>query len=842
MADHFTRLTQALLVLLIVGFALFFSVQLILHYYSFGSRALDLGNMNQAIWNTSQGRLFHQTNQPGLTSRLSLHVEPILVPISLLYYIYSGPEILFVFQSIVVALGAIPVFALARLKLKNEGVALLFALLYLMLPAIQGATLLDFHAVTMAPTFLLAAFYFLEIRRPYWFALFAILAVACKEEIALLVMMMGFYTLVIKRQYRLGLITIALTALWAFLAVFVIPTTFATTGNIHWGRYDHLGQNPTQIVLNFIQQPELFVDHLRNVDALNYVRLLLTPTAFTALLNPITLLLALPSLGINLLSNFSPMQEVNSLIYAAPLVPAIIISSIYGVANLNRLIDWINRRWLKGAKSGAVTEDRTTDRTRQDLQSSGQTTDATPTKNHRLGQLTDLVKFAVIALVLIFTLGYHRDYGYFPGGGQFRGWEQVTDHHRRAGEIFAQVPAEAALSAQDRLNPHVSQRETLYIFDRIDNADYILLDVTLDSWPLHPVVLRQRVDQFLAGEFGVVTAVDGYLLLAKDRPGLSTTLPDPFFDFVRGPDPAAFEPPIPANVVFDEKLELLGYDLSLGGHESFHPVITFYWRALAPLEHDYVVWPFFIDGNGQVIADTAERPLVATLWYPTSRWAPDEIILTSTLPQDLAPAPGDEFTLAIGIAAADWTDPAQRLPITRASEQIYTFDNNTWARLGTFQRIGRKQVQPLSELQRSPQQSSQAQFWHVIDLQGFDLPRTTLKSGDLLPFTLHWRSLAPITVDLTTFAHLRDDDGNTVAQLDWTPQDGLGYLPTSGWQPERPVVDSQTLHLPEALPPGQYRLVVGWYYPPTGERLPLTVAGTPGDTGDTVELGTISIR
>ena len=87
-----------------VGYAAFFSVQLILHFHSFGSRALDLGNMGQAICNTSQGHWFPQTNQPGASSRLSLHVEPILIPISWLYWIYPSPEILFVLQSIVVAL------------------------------------------------------------------------------------------------------------------------------------------------------------------------------------------------------------------------------------------------------------------------------------------------------------------------------------------------------------------------------------------------------------------------------------------------------------------------------------------------------------------------------------------------------------------------------------------------------------------------------------------------------------------------------------------------------------------------------------------------------------------
>lgn len=800
MTKNSSRLIRALLILLMAGYAIFFSIQLLLHYYSFGSRALDLGNMDQAIWNTSQGRFFHQTSQPGISNRLSLHVEPILLPISLLYHLYSGPEILFILQSIVVGLGAIPVFALARLKLKDEVLALIFALVYLMFPAIQGATLLDFHAITLAPTFLLAAFYYLETSRPKHFAIFATLAASCKEDITLLVLMMGFYALFVKRQRRLGLVTVALCAGWAFLSVFVIPPLFAGTENIHWGRYNHLGDSPTDIVLNMFRQPDLFLNHLQAVNALGYVRLLLTPTAFTALLNPITLLLALPSLGINLLSDFPPMQRVNSLIYAAPIVPTVIISSIYGTVTLRRMTVWA------------------------------------------YGRITFPLNLLLGSVILISTLIYHANYGYFPGGGQFRGWEEVTDHHRRSERIFAQIPPKAALSAQDRLNPHVSQRETLYIFDRLDDADHIVLDVTLDSWPLHPVALRHRVDQFLANGFGIIDAFDGYMLLVKNRPDLPATLPDPFFDFARVPNPDSFTPQFPASVTFDDNLELLGYNLSLGAHEKFLPFITLYWRVHQPVEQDYTLWPFFIDRNGQRLEDPGERPLVATLWYPASRWSPDEIIMTSTLPWDLAPNLGDEFTLAIGVAENEWADPAQRLPITEIDDDLYTFENNTWARLGSFQRTGCKTYEPLVNAESAPQQPRRVQFWNLINLQGIDLPTPSLKPGDALPFTLHWQSAAPLTVDLTTFAHLLDDQDHLVAQLDWTPQDNLGYLPTTAWQPGRVVVDSQTIPLPPDLPPGQYRLVVGWYYAPTGDRLPLTASDTSGESGDVAQIGVVTIR
>jgi hypothetical protein len=471
---------------------------------------------------------------------------------------------------------------------------------------------------------------------------------------------------------------------------------------------------------------------------------------------------------------------------------------------------------------------------------------------------------------------YHWYYGYLPGGGQFRGWEEVTDHHRRLPRLLTQLPPDAALSAHDRLNPHVSGRETLYIFDRLADADYIALDVTEDSWPLHPVELRNQVNEFLRREWGVVDAFDGYLLLAKNPPAsleadlapAPTELPDEFYDFarVRVPNPATFQPDYPAEVVFDNKLKLLGYDLEYGAHEARLSVVTLYWQALEPLAKDYNLWPFFVDRRGRLIEDTSQRPLVATLWYPTSRWQPGEIIATRTLPWDL----GGEFTLAVGVVeeaktrggeeaeagggeetktrggegAEDlvgWANTEQRLKITAADESLPLYEQQTWARLGTFERVGPQTYAPVTPLANPPSQPRQVTFWNLLTLQGVDLPTESLRPGESLPFTLHWQSAVPMTVDLKTFAHLLDAQGNMVAQLDWTPQDSLGYRPTTSWRPGQPVVDRQAIPLPPDLPPGPYRLVVGWYYPVTGQRLPVTASDT-GKNGDSMRVGEVRVE
>jgi len=167
--NHVSRFTQSqrwlapgIVALLIILYIAVFSALAVARHEAFETLAFDLGDYDQAVWNTIHGRILRLTNVEGLTTRLAMHVEPILLPVSLFYLIYSSPKTLLVLQTVAVALGAWPVYLLAREKMQSEFGGVVFALAYLLFPALESANLFDFHAVTLAPVFLLSAFYFLE--------------------------------------------------------------------------------------------------------------------------------------------------------------------------------------------------------------------------------------------------------------------------------------------------------------------------------------------------------------------------------------------------------------------------------------------------------------------------------------------------------------------------------------------------------------------------------------------------------------------------------------------------------------------------------------------------------
>ncbi len=186
-------LAMGLVTLAAVAFSTYFIVYLGSLQNAFQLNAEDMGILDQAIWSTIHGQVLHQTvcnilhdtNCGGFNgiSRFGLHFEPILFPVSLFYLIWADPRMLLILQVLVVATGAYPAFWLARLRLRNDLAAVAIALLYLLYPALQQATGIDFHAVTFTASFLLFTLYFMYTRRTIWLFVFAVLSILCKEEI-----------------------------------------------------------------------------------------------------------------------------------------------------------------------------------------------------------------------------------------------------------------------------------------------------------------------------------------------------------------------------------------------------------------------------------------------------------------------------------------------------------------------------------------------------------------------------------------------------------------------------------------------------------------------------------
>jgi uncharacterized membrane protein len=759
-----------------------------LRHASFNSSGFDLGIYDQVTWNTLHGRWFFYTTTGAPTLHFSNHVSPNILLVAPLYLLHSGAETLLFIQPLTIALGGLPLFWLARQKLGSNFAALALLAAYLLFPTLQIVNLWDYHPPVLSVCFFMVAFYFLETRRPGWFVLFALLAMLGKEQLPLQVAFLGGYALL---RYRYGwaggsIIVVALT--WFFIMMnWIIPAYSTTEAHLFLGYYADLGDSPAQILLTVLTRPDLVIENLWQPAKLQYLVDVFTPFAGLPLLGLPILAIGAPSFAINLLSANTAMHDATGGQYGADVAPWLAWAALYGLYFAQRGLYRLPplRRW------------------------------ATP---------------ALAILLLAVALTWQLFRGYSPLALDPPHWE-ITAHDRLAQRFIDQIPPEASLAAQGKLYPHLSTRVIAYQLPDVNQADYVFFDVTTGTWPVHPNDIRALARNLLSsGDYGVLDAADGYLLLQRGR--LNPTIPTEFYTFAHAAEAA---PQYPLHVQFGDSLRLLGFDL-LDDPRRAETAVRLYWQPLQPLPPGLRLYPFFVDAEDHLIENTEQRPQLTQLWYPSELWPPGQIIVSETMPWPL----GRRWSLAVGVLTGpNWADWSQRLPLTHdhTVPPLRRFEANTWLRAATFERQGRLLTEiPPPDPNQPPPHPLSANLGDQIELHGYDLSGP---KNNELEVTLYWRARQIMPLDYSVFIHLLGPDGALVAQHDAQPWYEVA-MPTSTWQPGENVLDRHPLPLPADLPPGPYRLQVGVYYWETLERLPLLENGAP--VNNFVDLGTITLE
>jgi len=312
---------QIILWFCIVLFIVFFSALGIRRYKTLNSYYYDLGIMNQVVYNTSRGRFLEMTNPTynKNMSRLAIHFDPILAVFAPLYKIYEGPEILLIGQAVILGLGALAVFLISQVIIKQELLGLLFSVSYLLYFPVQRAVIFDFHAVTLATTFLLFAFYFNLVKKNFLYFLFIILSLLTKEHIGLVIFMFGLYLCFVKKDRKVGIITSVLGLIFFVATVYIVIPYFRGDTHFAASYFSDIGSRINNII----------------VQGILYSKMLIVP-AFFSLFSPLSFLIALPEWVINILSSNGNMRST-LFHYNSVIVAVIYYSIILGYKNITNI-------------------------------------------------------------------------------------------------------------------------------------------------------------------------------------------------------------------------------------------------------------------------------------------------------------------------------------------------------------------------------------------------------------------------------------------------------------------------------------------------------------------------
>jgi len=465
----------------ISAYAAGFSALSILRHRAFATGRFDLGNMVQAVWSTAHGHPLEITGLRGdQISRLGAHFDPILAAFAPLWLVWPSPDVLLVTQALAIALGALPVFWLARKHLGSERAAVGFALAYLLYPPTQWLTLNEFHPVALACPLLLFAIWYLDERRLLPFAAFALLAATTKEEVALVVAGLGvWYALAHGRRLTgAGIAVAALVA--ALVAIEVVIPHFNRAGtSSFFTRYSEVGSTPGGLVHTALTDPWKIVATALTARGLGYLARLVLPLGLLVVLAPLLLVAALPELAINLLSAATTQTSIR-FHYTAGLIPVLVAAAVLGAARLAR------RRPNVPLAAAAV----------------------------------------VLGLASNYLLGPIPVWQYFPGGAQHQAQAaNVTEHDRVAARALRLIPEKAVVSATNSLGAHLSARRRVLSFPYLQDASWVAADETAPGYAdrLAPLPTAVQLSWLRRNsEWRLVFERDGILIFQRASAATST--------------------------------------------------------------------------------------------------------------------------------------------------------------------------------------------------------------------------------------------------------------------------------------------------------------------------------
>ena len=638
-----------------VLYAIVFTAISLQQYHAFVPHALDLGNMAQTFWNTVHGKPFRFQNMRahasveafGTMTRLSFHVEPLIPFMAVFYFLYEHVETLLVMQTLAIATGAIPTRLLARKHLHSALAEVAFPVAYLLYPAIEAANLYEFHPVTVAAPLLLWAFYFADMQRYTLFVLAAAAAMGCKEEMGVLVALMGVWIAVRNGEWRLGGVVAVLGTMWSYIALKVVVPHFNLADSSYWDRYVPAGFYGNRFVTQsdamhfWRDHPGMVWDNLTSEAKLSYLHRILYPSGYLSLLSPITVLVALPSLVLIMLS-YEPHMISGVAHYSAELVPVLTVASILGV-------EWLSKHVAVRLRIRPVT----------------------------------VVAICSVYVLVAALFNQHAN-GFSPLADNYS-YPAVTAHDKIVNQILAMIPNNAAVSAQDNLNPHLSDRDQIYLFPDTDGGlvQYIALDATqptgsvmrvcdlavqvignnaacdVAAGPATPKSIPKassyNPNAFLrSGKWTIVAANDGVLLLTKHKRGgpLNTTLPAQFWTFME--PPASTVPTGGPIARLGDYLELEGFSLSrmeLVNLRNPDVLVTSWWKVLKPLPERSRLIHYLTDYRGalQTFSDDQQ----ATDWEVLSQWQVGKVYKVLSYQLSIYTASSGKIDVDVGLTNND---------------------------------------------------------------------------------------------------------------------------------------------------------------------------------------------
>jgi uncharacterized membrane protein len=352
---------------------------------------------------------------------------------------------------------------------------------------LHGSGLYDFHYLPLGPFFLWMTVYALDARRNVMAAIFVVLTLSVREDVAAGLAIVGGLFLLTGLRPRAGLLVGAIGATY-FVLIKLIIMPHALKGSAAF-LFMFQGLLPAGdssfggVLKTVFGNPVFTMTSLLERDKLVYLLQILTPLAFFPLRRPIGLLCCLPGFFFTLLSTgYAPLIQT-SFQYTANWTSYLFLACVVNLVWVTRMPD-----------------------------------PASPSTRPR--RVAWMVAIAAGIILTTSQYGAFVQQEYVRGGfGYYHFKVTPTDAVRRKAlyELIKMVPPRAKIVASENIVPQVSNRPDAYTLRMgLYDAEYLLFEAPRSGE--EGTFIRNA---FASGEFGVVAFKDPFVLAKK---GYSRTL------------------------------------------------------------------------------------------------------------------------------------------------------------------------------------------------------------------------------------------------------------------------------------------------------------------------------
>ncbi len=440
----------------------FFAVLLITVFYAgitfnqhrnFETHAFDFAIYDRTAWH--YGRLqFNYYENLIFKNKMADHFEPILILPGIIYLIYESPYVLLGLEALIIALGFVPIYLIAKKKLKSGVAGILLGFSFVFFLGVLSAVNFPIHPGSWLATFYGFMLYFALERKFKWYYLFLCLALLSKESAFLHLLYIGIFLAIFLKERKHGLITISTGIIYCFFIIYLLMPGLNNGSPYVHGIYNYILDNPLNFLGDSIKTPILSLKYLFEQGKLQTLIASLASTGFLAVLSPVFLVLVLPMFLERFLAHHSSMYTLN-FHYSIPVAIMLYFSTIYSIC-------WITKKI--SIKNLAVY----------------------------------LSAFVLLCSITVTCVSPNNLINY-------KSWKnfKLNDKHILVKEAIKQIPGGSSVLTQDTIVPHLDYSHVAGLFpDNFYKYDYILLskEKSYSSWPVDKETVSAEINNLISNE------------------------------------------------------------------------------------------------------------------------------------------------------------------------------------------------------------------------------------------------------------------------------------------------------------------------------------------------------